>query len=65
MDVCLKRQSFVALHFPEEKYSRKMQLVALQRDQELKATFETDVSLYTKQFLVFVDETGCDRRDAS
>ena len=46
----------------KSKFSRKtMHLVALQRDQELRATFATDVSLYA---LVFVDETGCNRRDA-
>ena len=43
---------------------KKMQLVALQRDQDLRATYAIDVSLYPRHCLVFVDETGCDRRDS-
>ena len=38
-----------------------MQLVALQRDEHLRATYKIDVSLYS---LIFIDETGCDRRDS-
>ena len=41
-----------------------MQLIAQQRDEPLRATFAIDVSLYTDDLLVFIDETGCDRRDA-
>ena len=40
-----------------------MQLVALKRDQEIRSTFISDVSLYAHQFLIFIDETGCDRRN--
>lgn len=43
---------------------RKMQLVALQQDKELRATFASDVSLYKPNFMIFIDETGCDRRHA-
>ena len=43
---------------------KKMQLIALQRDQELRAIFMSEVSLYHCQVLIFIDETGCDRRDA-
>ena len=43
---------------------KKMQLIAQQRDEQLRATFAIDVSLYTDDLLVFIDETGCDRRDA-
>lgn len=43
---------------------KKMQLVALQRDQDLKATYAIDVYLYSYHCLVFIDETGCDRRDS-
>ena len=43
---------------------KKMQLVALQRDQELRSTFLSDVSIYDSQNLVFIDETGCDKKDA-
>ena len=40
-----------------------MQLVALQRDQCLRDAYVRDVSLYQSNFMVFIDETGCDRRD--
>ena len=40
-----------------------MQLIALQRDQCLRDAYVRDVSLYQNNFMVFVDETGCDRRD--
>ena len=40
---------------------KKMQLIALQRDQTLRGTYGLDVSLYPQRSLVFVDETGCDR----
>ena len=42
---------------------KKMQLIALQRDEELRAIFTMEVSLYPSHLLVFIDETGCDRRD--
>ena len=37
-----------------------MQLIALQRDAELRCQFTLDVSMYEPEML---DETGCDRRD--
>ena len=40
-----------------------MQLVASQMDPDLRAQFITDVSLYGADTLIFIDETGCDRRD--
>ena len=40
-----------------------MQLVALQMDQGLRTQFITDVSLYNADTLIFIDETGCDRRN--
>ena len=42
---------------------KKMQLVALQMDQGLRTQFVTDVSLYNADTLIFIDETGCDRRN--
>lgn len=42
---------------------QKMQIVASQRDKELRQQFAIDVSLYKPHMLVFVDETGADRRD--
>ena len=41
-----------------------MQMVASQRDQQLRQQFAIDVSLYEANMLVFVDETGVDRRDS-
>lgn len=41
-----------------------MQLIAQQRDEQLRAIFTIDVSLYSDDLLIFIDETGCDRRDA-
>ena len=38
--------------------------VAAQRSEELRARYVTEVALYTQEMLVFVDETGSDRRDA-
>ena len=38
--------------------------VAAQRNEELRARYVTEVALYTQDMLVFVDETGSDRRDA-
>ena len=43
---------------------KKMQLVAAQQDQDLRSTFVSDVSIYRRKFLIFIDETGCDRRNA-
>ena len=40
-----------------------MQLVARQMDQGLRTQFVTDVSLYNADTLVFIGETGCDRRN--
>ena len=42
---------------------KKMQLVARQMDQNLRTQFVTDVSLYNVDTLIFIDETGCDRRN--
>ena len=43
---------------------QKMRIVAKQRDDELRSEFITDVSIYERHMLVFVDETGTDRRDS-
>ena len=42
----------------------KIRSVAVQRSEELRARYVTEVSLYTQDMLVFIDETGSDRRDA-
>ena len=43
---------------------QKMQLVAKQRDEDLRMTFTAEVSIYTADMFIFIDETGADRRNA-
>ena len=43
---------------------QKLKLVARQRDEHLRAQFACDVSWYEPEMLVFLDETGCDRRNS-
>ena len=40
-----------------------MRVVVLQRDEILRATFASEVSIYNADMFIFVDETGTDRRD--
>ena len=42
---------------------QKLHIVALQQDQFLKEKFTFDVSLYSPHMLVFIDETGADKRN--
>ena len=42
---------------------QRLRVVALQRDQQLRHQFALDISLYSRDMLVFVDETGSDRRN--
>ena len=52
-----------ALH--DQRFSRKrMQLVARQRDESLRAIYADEMSLYDPEMFVFLDETGSDRRNA-
>jgi transposase len=45
-------------------YTRqKMKFAALQRDQLLRSQFVSDVSMYSKDMLVFLDESGLDKRN--
>ena len=44
---------------------QKMVVIAQQRDEYLRAKFKIDVSLYKPEMLVFLDETGADRRNAT
>lgn len=41
----------------------KLATYALQRDDSLRAQFVADVSLYQRETLLFIDETGTDERD--
>jgi len=43
---------------------QSMKLVALQRDKAIRAQFVSDVSIYEPEMLIFLDETGADRRDS-
>lgn len=45
-------------------HTKKMVLVAKMRDEHLRAVFTMDVSVYRPEMLVFLDETGADRRNA-
>ena len=42
---------------------QRLRLVALQQDQYLKEKFIIDVSLYSSNMSVFIDETGADKRN--
>lgn len=42
---------------------QKMKYVALQRDKELRSRFVSDVSIYNPDMLIFLDESGTDKRD--
>lgn len=45
-------------------YTRqKLKYAALQRDKQLRSQFVSDVSLYDPNMLIFLDESGSDRRD--
>ena len=58
-------ESSICKLLKRSKFSRKkLQLIAIQRDFELRALFTSDVSVYNQHNLIFIDETGCDRRDA-
>lgn len=42
---------------------QRMKQVALQRDRHLRSRFISDVSLYSADMLIFLDESGSDKRD--
>ena len=63
LEVC---EATICKFLKKSNFSRKkLRLIAIQRDAELRARFITDVAIYSQHHLVFVDETGCDRRDAT
>ena len=43
---------------------KKLQLVALQRDSIIRERYVLATSLFNLDMMVFIDESGCDRRDA-
>ena len=42
---------------------QKMKIVAKQRDDYERAMFAAEMSVYDPEMFIFLDETGCDRRD--
>ena len=42
---------------------QKLRMVATQRDSLLRSQFVLDISFYTPEMLIFIDEAGSDRRD--
>ena len=58
-------ESTICRFLKESKFSRKkMRLVAIQQSEELRARYLAEVVLYSPNMLVFVDETGSNRKDA-
>ena len=43
---------------------KKMKLIAIQQSEELRAKYATEISQYSPNMLVFLDETGSTRKDA-
>ena len=41
-----------------------MKIAAIQTDEALRFEFSMDVSMYTPEILIFLDETGSDRRNS-
>ena len=57
-------QSAICRFLHKSGFTRqKLKIAAIQRDSLLRAQFVVDVSLYTPEMLIFIDETGSDRRD--
>ena len=48
----------------DKKARKKMRLVAIQQSEELRARYLAEVALHDPNMLVFVDETGSNRKDA-
>ena len=44
---------------------KKLKYVALQHSDVLRAEYQSEVSLFNHSMLIFVDESGCDARNAS
>ena len=43
---------------------QKIQYVALQRSEECRARYMAEISMYDPTMFVWIDETGCDRRNS-
>ena len=44
---------------------KKLKFVALQRSDVLRAEYQAEVLMYNSEMFLFVDETGCDRKNAA
>ena len=61
IDVCL---STICRFLQRSGFSRqKLKIVAIQREDFLRAQFTSDVSVYEPEMLIFLDETGSDKRN--
>ena len=61
--VCISASSLCTFLRKSNFRRKKMQHVASQQDHELRSIFLLEVSIYVSKFLIFIDETGCDRRN--
>ena len=58
-------ESAICVYLHKAGFTRqRLKLYAVQRDDNLRAKFASDVSLYNLDMLIFLDETGTDRRDS-
>jgi len=58
-------ESAICRYLQRCNFSRKkLNYVAAQRSEELRSKFVEDCSLYNRDMLVFLDESGCNRRHA-
>jgi len=48
----------------EQFLPQKLSNIARQQNAQQRAEFQTDCELYSPEMLVFIDETGCNRRDS-
>ena len=60
----LPNQLFAAFYIDKNFSHKKLTKIASQCTEELREKFLIDCSAYEPEMLVFVDETGCDRRSA-
>jgi len=44
---------------------KKLKFVALQRSDVLRAEYQAEVLMYNSEMFLFVDETGCDHKNAA
>lgn len=58
-------ESTICRFLQQSHFSRKkMRMIAIQQCEELRARYVTEISLYEPDMLVFLDETGSDRKTA-